>query len=157
MISRRRVAASGTRCTLYIGYIRYRPLRRPTQPCYGRTGAASPSIPRIADQRLARTEQDHQQDTDHAQHGKNRLVEDDLDDAIPKPGHLAFHPGPERLLAGLMDVIPELTEPGEAQALIGDEARTVIDHEDETAGQQQQPDKSEKTADHASPYICRRQ
>src|SRR6266481_5866159 len=144
MISRRTVAASGNRCTLYI---RYRPLRRPTQPCYDRTGAASPSVPRIADQRLARTEQDHQQDTDHAEHGKGRLVQNDLDDAGPKPGHIAFHPGPERLLAGLMDVVPELPEAREAQGLIGDKARAVIDHEDESAGQQQQPDKSEKTAD----------
>jgi hypothetical protein len=39
--------------------------------------------------------------------------------------------------------------------LIGDPARSVIDHENESAGQQQKPDKSEKTADHASPYICR--
>jgi hypothetical protein len=40
------------------------------------------------------------------------------------------------------------------QGLIGDPARSVIDHENESAGQQQKPDKSEKTADHASPYIC---
>jgi len=39
--------------------------------------------------------------------------------------------------------------------LIGDPARAVVDHENESAGQQQKPDKSEKTADHASPYICR--
>jgi len=55
----------------------------------------------------------------------------------------------------LMDVVPELTNPGETQGLIGDPARAVIDHENESAGQQQKPDKSEKTADHASPYICR--
>jgi len=54
-----------------------------------------------------------------------------------------------------MDVVPELTEPGEPQVLVGDPARAVIDHENKAAGQQQQPHKPEKTADHASPYICR--
>jgi hypothetical protein len=54
-----------------------------------------------------------------------------------------------------MDIVPELTEPGEPQGLVGDPARTVIDHENKPASQQQQPYKSEKTADHASPYICR--
>jgi hypothetical protein len=47
-----------------------------------------------------------------------------------------------------------LTEPGEPQGLIGNPARAVIDHENKSTGQQQQPQKSEKTADHASPYIC---
>jgi type IV secretory pathway VirB10-like protein len=50
-----------------------------------------------------------------------------------------------------MDVVPELAEAGEAQVLVGDPARAVIDHEDESAGEQQQPDKPEKTADHAPP------
>ena len=91
----------------------------------------------------------------HAQHGKNRLVQQHLDDAVPEPGRSALDPGPERLLAGLMDVVPELAEPGETQGLVGDQTRAVIDHEDESAGQQQQANKPEKTADHASPYICR--
>jgi hypothetical protein len=68
---------------------------------------------------------------------------------------MALHPGPERLLAGLIDIVPELAELGEAERLIGDPARAIIDHEDESAGQQQQPYKSKKTADHASPYIHR--
>jgi hypothetical protein len=68
---------------------------------------------------------------------------------------MAFHPGPECLLAGLMDIVPELAKPGKAQGLIGDPTCSVIDHENKSAGQQQQPDKSEKAADHASPYICR--
>ena len=71
-------------------------------------------------------------------------------------GAVALDPGPERLLAGLMDVVPELAEPGKAQGLIGDPACPVIDHEDKSAGQQQQPHKSEKTADHASPYYLSR-
>ena len=54
-----------------------------------------------------------------------------------------------------MDIVPELAKPGEPQGLVGDEAGAVIDHEDESAGQQQQADKPEETADHASPYICR--
>jgi hypothetical protein len=54
-----------------------------------------------------------------------------------------------------MNFVPELTKPGETQGLIGDPARSVIDHENKSAGQQQQPDKPEKTADHASPYIHR--
>jgi hypothetical protein len=54
------------------------------------------------------------------------------------------------LLAGLMDIVQELAEPGEPQRLIGDPARPVIDHENKSAGQQQKPDKAEKTADHAS-------
>jgi hypothetical protein len=54
-----------------------------------------------------------------------------------------------------MDIVPELAKPGETQSLVGDPASAVIDHENESAGQQQQPHKSEKTADHASPYICR--
>jgi hypothetical protein len=52
-----------------------------------------------------------------------------------------------------MDVVPELAEPGETQGLVGHEARTVIDHEDESAGEKQKADKPEETADHASPYI----
>jgi hypothetical protein len=54
-----------------------------------------------------------------------------------------------------MNVVPELTEPGEPQGLVGDPACAVIDHENKSAGQQQQPHKSKKTADHASPYIGR--
>ena len=53
-------------------------------------------------------------------------------------GALALDPGTERLLAGLMDIVPELAKPGEPQVLVGDPARAVIDHENETAGQQQQ-------------------
>src|SRR5260370_6390330 len=118
-----------------------------------KTGTAlSRSVPRIADQRLARPEQQHQQDTQHDHDGKNRLVQDNFD-AGPEPGRGGLHPGPERLLAGLMDIVPEFAKTGKAQGLIGDPARAVIDHEDESAGQQQQPHKSEKTADHASPYV----
>src|SRR5260370_12338103 len=134
--------------------------RLPKPRCAGRSNisAAAPhsrSVSRIADQRLARPEQEHQQNTEHAQNHKNRLLQNNLDDAGPEPRRLALHPGLKRALAGLMDVVPELTKPGETQGLIGDPARTVVDHENESAGQQQKPDKSEKTADHASPYICR--
>src|SRR3981189_2957302 len=118
-------------------------------------GAYSRSVSGIPDQRLAGPEKQHQQDTQHAHHGKYRLVQYDLDDAGPEPGRNTLHPGPKRLLAGLVDIVPELTKPGEPQGLIGDPARAVIDHENESAGQQQQPYKSEKTADHASPYIAR--
>src|SRR5260370_36943063 len=78
----------------------------------------SHSVPRIADQRLAGPEHQHQQNTQHAQHGKNRLVQDNFDDTVPEPGRGALHPGAESLLAGLMDVVPELTKPGETQGLI---------------------------------------
>src|SRR5215216_5592973 len=91
------------------------------------------SIPGIADQRLARPEQDHQQDPHYAHHGENRLVQHDLDDAVPEPGHVALHPGPEGLLAGLMDIVPKLVEPGKSQVLVGHPAGAVIDHEDESA------------------------
>src|SRR3982074_810006 len=64
-------------------------------------------------------------------------------------------PGPERLLAGLVNIVPELAKPGETQGLVGHEPGPVIDHEDKSAGQKQQADKPEQTADHASPYICR--
>jgi hypothetical protein len=43
----------------------------------------------------------------------------------------------ERLLARLMDIVPELTEPGETQGVVGNEARPVIDHENKATGQQQ--------------------
>src|SRR5882672_9681567 len=111
------------------------------QPCYAaaRAGGAV-SVPRIADQRLARPEQDHEQNADHAEHRKNRLIQQDLDDAVPEPGRVALDPGPERLLAGLMDVVPELAKPGEPQGLVGDEPGAVIDHEDESASQEQQAD-----------------
>ena len=69
-------------------------------------------------------------------------------------GAVASDPGPERLLAGLVNIVPELAKPGETQGLVGYEPRAVIDHEDEPAGQQQQADKPKETADHASPYIC---
>jgi hypothetical protein len=36
-----------------------------------------------------------------------------------------------------MDIVPELAELGKTERLIGDPARAVIDHEDESAGQQQ--------------------
>src|SRR3984893_10397788 len=113
------------------------------------------SVPRIADQRLAGPEHQHQQNTQYAHHGKNRLVQDNPAEAGPEPGRMALHPSAECLLAGLMDIVPELTKPGEPEGLIGDPARPVIDHENKSAGQQQQPHKSEKTADHASPYLCR--
>src|SRR5258708_25477105 len=95
------------------------------------------SVPRIPDQRLARPEYHHQHNTQHAQHGENRLVQDDPDQAGPQPGRGAFAPRPEGPLAGLGEVGPELAEPGKPQALIGDPARAVIDHEDKSAGQQQ--------------------
>src|SRR5260370_38796260 len=66
-----------------------------------------------------------------------------------------MQPVHERLVVGLMDLVPELPNPGETQGLVGDPARSVIDHENKSAGQQQQSDKPEKTADHASPYIYR--
>ena len=59
--------------------------------------------------------------------------------------------GAEGLLARLVDIVPELAEPGEPQVLVGDPAGAVIDHENETASQQQEPDQSEEAADHASP------
>ena len=74
---------------------------------------------------------------------------------VQSQGAVPLDPGPECLLAGLMDIVPELTKSGETQGLIGDPTGAVIDHENKSAGQQQKPDKSEKTADHASPYICR--
>src|ERR1700760_2395156 len=124
---------------------------------YARSARGRPAIsaPGIADQRLARPEQQHQQDAEHAHDSENRLVQQHPDDAVPQPGGVALDPGPECRLAGLIDVVPELAEPGEAQGLVGHPAGAVIDHEDETAGQQQQPDKSEKTADHPSPSISR--
>src|SRR6266403_2239132 len=120
--------------------------------------AAAPhscSVSRIADQRLARPEQEHQQNTEHAHNRENRLLQNDLDHAGPEPWRRMLHPDLKRPLAGLMDVVPELTKSGETQGLIGDPARAVVDHENKSAGQQQQPDKAEKTADHASPYIHR--
>src|SRR5438046_3439681 len=109
------------------------------------------SIPGVADQRLARPEQDHQQDPEHTHDRENRLVEHHLDDAVPEPGHMALDPGPKRLLAGLMDIVPELAEAGETQVLVGHPAGAVIDHEDKAAGQQQEPHKPEETADHVPP------
>src|SRR5262249_29862910 len=69
----------------------------------------------------------------------------------PEPGHVALDPGAEGQLAGLMDVVPELAGAGEAQILVGNPARPIIDHEDESTDEQQQPDKPKKTADHAPP------
>src|SRR6185312_8494646 len=109
-------------------------LRRAPRAGYGG------SVARIADQWLAGPEQDHEQNADHAQHGKNRLIQQDLDDAVPEPRRGPLGPGPECKLAGLMDVVPELAEPGEPQGLVGDETGAVIDHKDESAGQEQQPD-----------------
>jgi hypothetical protein len=39
-----------------------------------------------------------------------------------------------------MDVVPELAKPGKPQGLVGDETGAVIDHKDESAGQEQQAD-----------------
>src|SRR5258708_21637606 len=125
-------------------------LRRLPKPCYaGRSNikAAAPhscSVSRIANQRLARPEQQHQQNTEHAHNCENRLLQNDLDDAGPEPWRLTLHPGLKRPLACLMDVVPELTKPGETEGLIGDPARAVVDHEHESAGQKQKPDKPEK-------------
>src|SRR5581483_7136651 len=81
------------------------------------------SIPGIADQRFARPEQDHEQNPEHAQHREYRLLQHDLDDAGPEPGRLGVNPGAERLLAGLIHVVPELAELGEPQTLVGDPTR----------------------------------
>src|ERR1700751_2076760 len=126
-------------------------LRGRRQPCY----KPPASVPPVADQRLARPEQQHQENTKHAEYGKGRLIQHQPDHGAPEPRGLALHPGPERLLARLVDVVPELTETGEAQRLVGDPAGPVIDHEDEPAGEQQQPYQSEKAADHASPIVWR--
>src|SRR5262249_46234852 len=127
----------------------YRCLRKPRQPCYANRRRLS--VAGVADQRLSRPEQDHQDDPDHPEHCKYRLVEHDLDDAAPEPGRLALDPGPECRLARLVHVVPELAETGEPQVLVGHPARPVIDHEDESASQQQQPHQAEETADHVSP------
>src|SRR6266567_2453836 len=82
----------------------------------------APSVPRIADQRLARPEHQHQQNTQYAHDGKNRLVEDHPDDTVPEPGRMTLHPGPKRLLAGLVNIVPELAELREVQGLVGDTA-----------------------------------
>src|SRR3954453_11946994 len=114
------------------------------------------SVPRITDQRLAGPKKNHEQNADNAQHGENRLVQQHLDDAVPEPGRRTLYRGAKRQLAGLVDVVPELPEPGETQGLVGDEPRAVIDHEDKSAGEEQQANQPKETADHASPYICRR-
>src|SRR3954451_13981370 len=105
----------------------------------------------VTDQRLARPEQQDQQNAEHTHHREHRLVEDDLDHAVPEPGSGALDHGAERLLTGLMDIVPELAKSRKAQVLVGDPAGSVIDHENKTAGQQQQSDHTEKPADHASP------
>src|SRR5450755_4788701 len=87
-----------------------------------RRAARGNSVARIADQWLARPKQQHQEDTNHAKDRERRLVQHDLGDIIPEPGGKAFDPVPKRLLAGLVDVIPELAKPRESQALIGDPA-----------------------------------
>src|ERR1700758_3430837 len=111
------------------------------------------SVPGIADQRLSRPEQDHQEEAEDSEHGEDRLLQHDPDHAGPEPGRLALDPGAEGGLARLIDVVPELAELGEPQALVGDPARPVIDHEDESAGQEQQAYQSEKAADHVSPLF----
>src|SRR5258705_9754370 len=63
-------------------YVFYAGSRSPVTP----PPRAGGSVPRIADQRLARSEPDHEQNADHAQHRKNRLIHQDLDYAVPKPG-----------------------------------------------------------------------
>src|SRR5579871_5530999 len=54
-----------------------------------------------------------------------------------------------------MDVIPELAEPGKAQGIVGHEASAVVNHEDKSAREEQQPDQTEKSPDHASPIISK--
>src|SRR5450756_3168797 len=56
--------------------------------------AAGRSMPRIADQRLAGPEHQHQHDTQYPHDGENRLVQDHPDDTVPEPGRMALHPGP---------------------------------------------------------------
>src|SRR5690606_41358795 len=64
------------------------------------------------------------------------LLQQQADHAVPEPGRKAIYPGMERLLARLVDIVPELAELGEPQALVGDVAGPVIDHEDEAASEQ---------------------
>src|SRR5258708_33171435 len=110
------------------------------------------SVSRIADQRLARPEQQHQQNAEYAHNRENRLLKNDLDHAGPEPWRRMLHPDLKRPLAGLMDVVPELTKSGETQGLIGDPARAVVDHKNNSTGQRQQPEEQEKSAAHAAPY-----
>jgi hypothetical protein len=99
--------------------------------------AFDPSVPGIADQRLARSKQQHQQNSEYPHHGKGRLIQYDAEHAVPQPGRLGRDPGMERQLARLMYVVPEIAEPGEAQGVVGDEARPVIDHENKSASEEQ--------------------
>src|SRR5262245_49896614 len=108
------------------------------------------SIPGVADQPLFGPEDQHQEDTDDAKDGPGRLVEDELAGAVPEPGDARLEHGLQRLLACLVDVVPELAEAGQAYCLIGNRALTVIDKEYEACGEQQQPDKAKQTTDHAS-------
>src|SRR5882757_1365594 len=133
----------------------YRTLHSRPHPGYAGSGLRKKSVARITDQRLAGPEYQHQEDSKHAKDGEHRLVQDEPGDIGPEPWCDALDPGANGLLACLVDVVPELAEPREPQVLIGDPARPVINHENESAGQQQQPHQSEKTADHASPFVCR--
>ena len=49
----------------------------------------------------------------------------------------------QRLLAGLVNIVPEFTKLGQPNGLVGDRALAVIDQEYEARSEQQHSDKAE--------------
>jgi hypothetical protein len=75
-------------------------------------------------------EQEHQENTQHALLPRKPAAPKlTLTTLVQSHGAVLSTQAWKRPLAGLMDVVPELTKPGETQGLIGDPARTVVDHE----------------------------
>ena len=66
------------------------------------------SVTGISDQAPPRPEQQHQKNAERPQHGPGRLIQHDLDDVGPESGNVGFHPDAQRLLTGLVNVVPEL-------------------------------------------------
>eukprot|EP01035_Chromulina_nebulosa_P004782 gene4782-6516_t len=83
------------------------------------------SVAGIADQRLAWPEQQQQHDTYDTHDRPDRLVQDDPDHTIPQPGRNPVHHGVEGSLAGLVDVVPEFAQPGQAQGLVAATSATA--------------------------------
>ena len=60
----------------------------------------------------------------------------------------AFDQGLERRQAAVVDDIPDLARPGQQDAAVRNRTDAVIDQEDESQGEQQQPDKPQHKPDH---------
>src|SRR5581483_5122873 len=120
------------------------PFTRPRGSAGGRSAAG------VADQRLLLAAEDDQDRSKHGEEEKDRSAQDRKNNRAPQPSreqaldhrleHVLQRPG--------IEPVPDVVEPGQQQALIGDRLGAVVDQEYEGQSETEQAEKAQQKADH---------